>query len=151
MAKKEKVESIEIIESPEALQQEVSKVTDLVEKNKSGVATILGGLVIIIAAYFGYQWYTTTQDAEGEKKLFKAVYAFESDSAALAAKELAKVSLVNTLERVIKYLSFALITLGVVLLAFKTVMQRRLIKIAELLNRHPAGKVDQYIRKVNLK
>ena len=35
MAKKEKVESIEIIESPEALQQEVSKVTELVYKNKS--------------------------------------------------------------------------------------------------------------------
>jgi hypothetical protein len=34
MAKKEKVESIEIIESPEALQQEVSKVTELVDKNK---------------------------------------------------------------------------------------------------------------------
>jgi hypothetical protein len=45
MAKKEKVESIEIIESPEALQQEVSKVTELVDKNKSSVATILGGIV----------------------------------------------------------------------------------------------------------
>lgn len=91
MAKKEKVESIEIIESPEALQQEVSKVTELVDKNKSSIATILGGLVLVVAAYFGYQWYTATQDAEGEKKLFKAVYAFESDSSA-AAKELAKVS-----------------------------------------------------------
>jgi hypothetical protein len=40
MAKKEKVESIEIIESPEALQQEVSKVTELVDKNKSGIATL---------------------------------------------------------------------------------------------------------------
>jgi len=54
MAKKEKVESIEIIESPEALQQEVSKVTELVDKNKSSVATILGGVVLIVAAYFGY-------------------------------------------------------------------------------------------------
>lgn len=62
---------------------------------------------------------------------------------------LAKVSLISTMERVIKYLSFALIILGVILLAFKTVMQRRLIKIAELLNRHPAGKVDQYFRKIN--
>ena len=92
MAKKEKVESIEIIESPEALQQEVSKVTELVDKNKSSIATILGGLVLVVAAYFGYQWYTATQDAEGEKKLYKAVYAFESDSSAAAAKELAKVS-----------------------------------------------------------
>ena len=92
MAKKEKVESIEIIESPEALQQEVSKVTELVDKNKSSVATILGVVVVLVAAYFGYQWYSTTQDAEGEKKLFKAVYAFESDSLAAASKDLAKVS-----------------------------------------------------------
>jgi predicted negative regulator of RcsB-dependent stress response len=92
MAKKEKVESIELIESPEALQQEVSKVTELVDKNKSSVATLLGVIVIVVAGYFGYQWYTSTQDAEGEKKLFKAVYAFESDSSAVAAKELAKVS-----------------------------------------------------------
>lgn len=62
---------------------------------------------------------------------------------------LAKVSLINTMERVIKYLSFALIILGVILLTFKTVVQRRLIKISVLLNRHPAGKVDQYFRKIN--
>lgn len=92
MAKKEKVESIEIIESPEALQQEVSKVTELVDKNKSSAATVLGVIVLAVAAYFGYQWYSTTQDAEGEKKLFKAVYAFESDSLAAASKDLAKVS-----------------------------------------------------------
>ena len=61
MAKKEKVESIEIIESPEALQQEVSKVTELVDKNKSGIATILGVVVLAVAAYFGYQWYSNTQ------------------------------------------------------------------------------------------
>jgi tetratricopeptide (TPR) repeat protein len=88
MAKKEKVESIEIIESPEALQQEVSKVTELVDKNKTSVATILGVVVVVVAAYFGYQWYSATQDAEGEKKLFKA----ESDSLAAASKDLAKVS-----------------------------------------------------------
>ena len=53
MAKKEKVESIEIIESPEALQQEVSKVTELVDKNKSSAATVLGVIVLAVAAYFG--------------------------------------------------------------------------------------------------
>jgi TolA-binding protein len=42
--------------------------------------------------YFGFQWYQNTQDAEGEKKLYKAVYAFESDSLAAASKDLAKVS-----------------------------------------------------------
>ena len=46
----------------------------------------------MIAGYFGYNWYTATQDAEGEKKLYKAVYAFEADSLSAAAKELGKVS-----------------------------------------------------------
>jgi predicted negative regulator of RcsB-dependent stress response len=92
MAKKENKESISMIESPEALQQEVSKVTGYFEQNKSSVLTLVGVLVVVIAGYFGYNWYTATQDAEGEKKLYKAVYAFEADSLSAAAKELGKVS-----------------------------------------------------------
>jgi len=92
MAKKEKKDVMEIIESPEALQQEVSKVTGFFEKNKS---TTLGAgiaLIALVAGFFGYQWYKTSQDVEGEKKLYKAVYAFESDSLSAAAKEMAKIS-----------------------------------------------------------
>ena len=81
-----------MIESPEALQQEVSKVTGYFEQNKSSVLTLVGVLVVVIAGYFGYNWYTATKDAEGEKKLYKAVYAFEADSLSAAAKELGKVS-----------------------------------------------------------
>ena len=92
MAKKEKKDVMEMIESPEALQQEVSKVTGFFEKNKS---TTLGAGVILIAifaGFFGYQWYKNSQDVEGEKKLYKAVYAFESDSLSAAAKDMAKIS-----------------------------------------------------------
>jgi tetratricopeptide (TPR) repeat protein len=92
MAKKEKKDVMEIIESPEALQQEVSKVTGFFEKNKS---TMLGGgiaLIALVAGFFGYQWYQNSQDVEGEKKLYKAVYAFESDSLSAAAKEMSKIS-----------------------------------------------------------
>ena len=92
MAKKEKKDVMEIIESPEALQKEVSKVTGFFEKNKS---TTLGAgiaLIALVAGFFGYQWYKTSQDVEGEKKLYKAVYAFESDSLSAAAKEMAKIS-----------------------------------------------------------
>jgi predicted negative regulator of RcsB-dependent stress response len=92
MAKKEIKESIEIIESPEALQQEVSKVTSYFEQNKSTLFTVIGVAVVVIAGYFGYTWYSNNQDIEGEKKLYKAVYAFEADSLSAAAKELAKVS-----------------------------------------------------------
>ena len=92
MAKKEKKDVMEIIESPEALQQEVSNVTGFFEENKS--TTLGAGIVLIalVAGFFGYQWYKNSQDVEGEKKLYKAVYAFESDSLSAAAKEMAKIS-----------------------------------------------------------
>lgn len=92
MAKKEKKDVMEMIESPEALQQEVSKLTGFFEKNKS--TTLGAGIIIIalVAGFFGFQWYKNSQDVEGEKKLFKAVYAFESDSLSATAKEMAKIS-----------------------------------------------------------
>ena len=92
MAKKEKKDVMEMIESPEALQHEVSKITGFFEKNKS--TTLGAGIVLIalVAGFFGYQWYKNSQDVEGEKKLFKAVYAFESDSLSATAKEMAKIS-----------------------------------------------------------
>lgn len=92
MAKKEKKDIMEIIESPEALQQEVSNVTGFFEENKS--TTLGAGIVLIalVAGFFGFQWYKNSQDVEGEKKLFKAVYAFESDSLSAAGKEMAKIS-----------------------------------------------------------
>lgn len=92
MAKKEIKDAIEIIESPEALQQEFNKIQSAFEKNKSKVVSVIAGAVIVIAGYFGYNYYVSTQDAEGEKKLFKAVYAFENDSLSAAAKELTKIT-----------------------------------------------------------
>jgi tetratricopeptide (TPR) repeat protein len=92
MAKKEKKDVMEMIESPEALQQEVSKLTGFFEKNKS--TTLGAGIVLIalVAGFFGFQWYKNSQDIEGEKKLYKAVYAFESDSLSATAKEMSKIS-----------------------------------------------------------
>lgn len=92
MAKKEKNESIEIIESPEALQHELDKVTGAFEKNKSTYIGVGIAIVAIVVGYFGFQWYQTNQDVEGEKKLYKAIYAFESDSSAAAVKDLSKVA-----------------------------------------------------------
>ncbi len=92
MKKKENKEVIEIIESPEALQQEVSKLTGYFEQNKSGVLGAAGIVIVLIAGFFGFQWYTNNQDVEGEKKLFKAVYAFEGDSLSAANKDFAKIS-----------------------------------------------------------
>ena len=66
--------------------------TGFFENNKSSI--IIAAIVAIgaIVGYFGMTWYQNNQATEGEKKLYKAVYAFESDSLSAAAKDLAKVS-----------------------------------------------------------
>ena len=55
---------------------------------------------------------------------------------------LSKVFVVNTLEGVIKCLSFAFISLGMMLLTLRTVMQKRLVKITGLLNQYTARKIN---------
>jgi tetratricopeptide (TPR) repeat protein len=67
-------------------------VTGFFEKNKSTTLGVAVALIAIVAGFFGFEWYKNSQDVEGEKKLFKAVYAFESDSLSATAKEMTKIS-----------------------------------------------------------
>ena len=54
MAKKDLKESIEIIESPEALREEVSKVEKVIEKNSK---TIFNLLLFYLYGYFNFNWF----------------------------------------------------------------------------------------------
>jgi len=94
MAKKEVVEksSLEFLESAEGLQNEIGKVQTTVEKNKNVIYGVVGALVLAVVGYFGYKYYTNSQDEEGQAKLYSAVYKFEADSNKIAAKEMAKVA-----------------------------------------------------------
>ena len=94
MAKKEVVEksSLEFLESAEGLQHEIGKVQTTVENNKSIIYGVVGALVLAVVGYFGYKYYTHSQDEEGQAKLYSAVYKFEADSNKIAAKEMAKVA-----------------------------------------------------------
>ena len=94
MAKKEVVEksSLEFLESAEGLQHEIGKVQTTVEKNKNVIYGVVGALVLAVVGYFGYKYYTNSQDEEGQAKLYSAVYKFEADSNKIAAKEMAKVA-----------------------------------------------------------
>ncbi len=94
MAKKEVVEksSLEFLESAEGLQQEISKVQTTVEKNKNVIYGVAGALLLAVVGYFGYKYYTTSQDEEGQAKLFNSVYKFEADSNKVAAKEMSKIA-----------------------------------------------------------
>jgi TolA-binding protein len=93
MAKKEvEKSSLEFLESAEGLQHEISKVQTTVEKNKNVIYGVAGALLLAVVGYFGYKYYSTSQDEEGQAKLFSAVYKFEADSNKVAAKEMAKVA-----------------------------------------------------------
>jgi TolA-binding protein len=94
MAKKEVVEksSLEFLESAEGLQHEIGKVQTTVEKNKNVIYGVAGALILAVVGYFGYKYYSTSQDEDGQAKLFSAVYKFEADSNKIAAKEMAKVA-----------------------------------------------------------
>ncbi len=94
MAKKEVVEksSLDFLESAEGLQQEIGKVQTTVEKNKNVIYGIVGALLVAIFGYFGYKAWSSSQDEEGQAKLFNSVYKFEADSNKVVAKEMSKIS-----------------------------------------------------------
>jgi predicted negative regulator of RcsB-dependent stress response len=96
MAQKDEKTPLEFLESPEGLQHELQddlqKVQVVVEKNKNVVYGVAGAILLAVVGYFGYNYYMSTQDAEGQAKLFDAVYAFEADSNKVAAKEMAKIA-----------------------------------------------------------
>jgi TolA-binding protein len=93
MAKKEvEKSSLEFLESAEGLQHEIGKVQTTVEKNKNVIYGVAGALILAVVGYFGYKYYSTSQDEDGQAKLFSAVYKFEADSNKIAAKEMAKVA-----------------------------------------------------------
>lgn len=96
MAKKEEKSPLEFLETPEGLQHElqheISVVQTTVEKNKTVIYGVVGALVIGLFGYFGYKYYSASQDEEGQANLFGAVYKFEADSNKVAAKEMSKIA-----------------------------------------------------------
>jgi predicted negative regulator of RcsB-dependent stress response len=93
MAKKEvEKSSLEFLESAEGLQHEIGKVQTTVEKNKNVIFGVVGALLLAIVGYFGYKAWTSSQDEDGQAKLFSTMYKFEADSNKVAAKEAAKIA-----------------------------------------------------------
>ena len=79
MAKKEK-SGLDIIESPEALQQEFNKAEGFLKNNQKLLTIIGGGILAVVLGVVGYNYYTKSQDEDAQAAMFNAVYAFEADS-----------------------------------------------------------------------
>jgi tetratricopeptide (TPR) repeat protein len=70
----------EILESSEALAEQLSRTEQFLEDNKTVVFTVIGLIVAIIAGYIGFNYYTDSRNQVAQRELFQAVYYFEADS-----------------------------------------------------------------------
>lgn len=82
--KKDLKKGNELLESSEALAEQLSKTEQYLEKNKKAVLIILGSLAFIISAFFLGRYYLNNQNTQAQIDMFQAVYYFESDSLDLA-------------------------------------------------------------------
>jgi tetratricopeptide (TPR) repeat protein len=78
MAKKEETKNV--FENQEVLQEKVMGAEMWLEKHPKTIFGVVGVLLLIVAGYFGFNYYKNSQDAEAQKEMFQAVYYFESDS-----------------------------------------------------------------------
>ncbi len=70
----------DILESPEALAEQLSRTEEFLEKNRIAVFAIGGIIGVILLAFFGYRYYISNLDEIAQRELFQAVYYFEADS-----------------------------------------------------------------------
>jgi len=71
---------MESLEDPDALADQLGKAEDFFEKNRTVIIGIVAGIVLLVAGYFGYRYYQSSQDETAQNELFPAVYKLEADS-----------------------------------------------------------------------
>lgn len=82
MAKKD--ETKDLLQNPEVLAEKLEGAENWLEQNSKLVTGIVGVLLLIVAGYFGFMYYKSSQDAQAQRDMFQAVYYFEADSLNLA-------------------------------------------------------------------
>lgn len=72
-------------ENIQAVEEALSKTEQFIEDNQKPILTVIGILVLIILAYFGFQrFYMTPKEAEAQDQVFMAQKYFGQDSLDLA-------------------------------------------------------------------
>jgi len=84
MAKKE--DNKDLLESPEAIKEKFVGVEHWAEQNPKIILGVVGALVLVVGAFFGYRYYIDSQDEQAQSEMFQAVRYFEMDSLNLALK-----------------------------------------------------------------
>lgn len=70
----------DLLESPEALAQQLTRTEEFLEKNRQMVLAIGVVIVLAVTGVIFYNYYQSNQNTTAQKELFQAVYYFESDS-----------------------------------------------------------------------
>lgn len=71
---------LDFLEDPDALENKLEDVGDFFQQNRNIVLGVLGGIVLLIAGFFGYRAYVGSQDETAQVELFPSVYQLEADS-----------------------------------------------------------------------
>ncbi|GAB4001312.1 hypothetical protein GCM10028807_57310 [Spirosoma daeguense] len=71
---------LEFLEDPDALAGQFERAEDFFDQNRNIIFGVVGGIVLLIAGFFGYRYYIGTQDETAQTELFPSVYQLEADS-----------------------------------------------------------------------
>ncbi|GAB3642048.1 tetratricopeptide repeat protein [Spirosoma arcticum] len=71
---------LDFLEDPDALENKLEDVGDFFQQNRNIVLGVIGGIVLLIAGFFGYRAYVSSQDETAQIELFPSIYKLEADS-----------------------------------------------------------------------
>ncbi|MBC3784807.1 tetratricopeptide repeat protein [Spirosoma utsteinense] len=71
---------LDFLEDPDALENKLEDVGDFFDQNRNIVLGVVGGIVLLLVAFFGYRAYVGSQDETAQVELFPSIYKVESDS-----------------------------------------------------------------------
>ncbi|RZK21820.1 MAG: cytochrome C biosynthesis protein [Hymenobacter sp.] len=75
-----------LLEDPDALANRLAESEDFVRRNRNLLLGVLVAVVAVVGGVFGYTYWRTQQNEQGQAAMFRAVDYWEADSLSKAAK-----------------------------------------------------------------
>jgi len=75
-----------LLEDPDALANRLAESEDFVRRNRTLLLSVLGAVVAVVVGIFGYNYWRTQQNEQGQAAMFRAVNYWATDSLSKATK-----------------------------------------------------------------